>query len=47
MNNAGALFEKRETNKLGIEKTFALNHLSYFHLSMLLKNKLEDPKNQK
>ena len=42
VNNAGALFEKRETNKLGIEKTFALNHLSYFHLSMLLINKLEE-----
>ena len=42
INNAGAIFEKRETNKQGIEKTFALNHLSYFHLSMLLINKLEE-----
>ena len=47
VNNAGALFEKRETNKLGIEKTFALNHLSYFHLSMLLKNKLEESEKPK
>ena len=42
VNNAGAIFEKRVTNKLGIEKTFALNHLSYFHLSMLLIDKLEE-----
>ena len=42
VNNAGAIFEKRETNSLGIEKTFALNHLSYFHLSMLLLDKLEE-----
>ena len=27
INNAGAIFEKRETNKQGIEKTFDLNHL--------------------
>jgi retinol dehydrogenase-12 len=42
INNAGAIFEKREINSDGIEKTFALNHLSYFHLSMLLLNKLEE-----
>jgi retinol dehydrogenase 12 len=42
INNAGAIFEKRETNSLGIEKTFALNHLSYFHLSMLLIDKLKE-----
>ncbi|MDA7734126.1 SDR family NAD(P)-dependent oxidoreductase [Candidatus Pelagibacter sp.] len=42
VNNAGAIFEKREVNNLGVEKTFALNHLSYFHLSMLLINKLEE-----
>lgn len=42
INNAGAIFEKRELNSKGIEKTFALNHLSYFHLSMLLLNKLNE-----
>lgn len=42
INNAGAIFEKREINSHGIEKTFALNHLSYFHLSILLLNKLEE-----
>ena len=47
INNAGAIFEKRETNSLGIEKTFALNHLSYFHLSMLLINKLVESNNPK
>ena len=47
VNNAGALFEKRETNKLGIEKNFALNHLSYFHLSLLLIDKLEEANNPK
>lgn len=47
VNNVGALFEKRETNKLGIEKNFALNHLSYFHLSLLLVDKLEEADNPK
>ena len=42
VNNAGSIFEKRETNSLGIERTFALNHLSYFHLSLLLLEKLEN-----
>lgn len=41
INNAGALFLKREENSLGIEKTFALNHLSYFQLSLSLLEKIE------
>ena len=41
INNAGALFLKRDVNSRGIEKTFALNHLSYFHLSLSLLEKLE------
>lgn len=41
INNAGAMFSKRETNSENIEKTFALNHLSYFHLSLLLMKSLE------
>jgi NAD(P)-dependent dehydrogenase (short-subunit alcohol dehydrogenase family) len=41
INNAGALFYSRSVNKEGIEKTFALNHLSYFILTnLILKNKI-------
>ena len=41
INNAGALFYSRSVNKEGIEKTFALNHLSYFILTnLLLKHKI-------
>ena len=36
VNNAGAIFDKRETTVDGFEKTFALNHLSYFLLTNLL-----------
>ena len=40
INNAGALFFKRIESIDNIEKTFALNHLSYFALTnLLLKNK--------
>ena len=42
INNAGAIFSKRITNSENIEKTFALNHLSYFHLSLYLLNKIEN-----
>ena len=41
INNAGAIFLKRTTNNNGVEKTFALNHLSYFHLSLGLLDLLE------
>jgi len=44
VNNAGAIFDKRELNSEGIEKTFALNHLSYLQLSLGLKKKLENSK---
>ena len=41
INNAGALFYSRLESVDGIEKTFELNHLSYFILSnLLLKNKI-------
>jgi len=41
INNAGALFYSRLESEDGIEKTFALNHLSYFILSnLLLKHKI-------
>lgn len=36
VNNAGAIFDKRETTVDGLEKTFALNHISYFLLTNLL-----------
>ena len=47
LNNAGAMFSKRETNNNNIEKTFALNHLSYFHLSLYLLKNLENSTNGK
>ena len=47
VNNAGALFEKEKLIDWGIEKTFALNHLSYFHLSLLLIDKLEEAEKPK
>lgn len=42
INNAGSVFENRVVNNDGVEKTFALNHLSYFHLSLGLIEKLEN-----
>jgi NAD(P)-dependent dehydrogenase (short-subunit alcohol dehydrogenase family) len=36
VNNAGALFSERQETAEGIEMTFALNHLSYFLLTVLL-----------
>ena len=41
LNNAGAMFWKRTESIDGIEKTFALNHLSYFVLTNLLLPVLE------
>ena len=41
INNAGAIFDERTVNSRGIEKTFALNHLSYLQLSLGLLEKLE------
>ena len=40
VNNAGAIFWKRQTTAEGIEKTFALNHLNYFLLTNLLLDRL-------
>ena len=42
INNAGAIFDNRILNSEGVEKTFALNHLSYFQLSLGLLDKLEN-----
>ncbi|MBL0173075.1 MAG: SDR family NAD(P)-dependent oxidoreductase [Gemmatimonadaceae bacterium] len=36
VNNAGAVFLERELTAEGFERTFALNHLAYFSLTLLL-----------
>ncbi len=36
INNAGAMFLERELTSEGLERTFALNHLSYFLLTLRL-----------
>jgi NAD(P)-dependent dehydrogenase (short-subunit alcohol dehydrogenase family) len=41
VNNAGATFGERLESVDGIEMTFALNHLGYFHLTNLLRGILE------
>jgi retinol dehydrogenase-12 len=41
VNNAGAIFAKRELTADGFEKTFALNHMSYFLLTHLLLDRLQ------
>lgn len=41
-NNAGALFASRKTTAEGFEQTFALNHLSPFLLTNLLRDRLAD-----
>jgi NAD(P)-dependent dehydrogenase (short-subunit alcohol dehydrogenase family) len=44
VNNAGAFFSARRTTVDGFETTFALNHLSYFLLTLLLlDNLLQSP----
>ena len=40
VNNAGAMFTRRSVTKDGLERTFALNHLSYFVLANLLRGPL-------
>ena len=41
VNNAGAVFTKRQESVDGIEMTFALNHLGYFLLTNLLLDRLK------
>ncbi|MBF5043017.1 SDR family oxidoreductase [Aggregicoccus sp. 17bor-14] len=41
LNNAGAIYEKRQVTEDGLEATFATNHLSYFLLTHLLRGALE------
>ena len=40
INNAGAAFTTRQVTEDGLEKTFALNHLSYFVLTDLLRPRI-------
>jgi NAD(P)-dependent dehydrogenase (short-subunit alcohol dehydrogenase family) len=40
VNNAGALFSYRQTTVDGLERTFALNHLSYFVLTHGVRDRL-------
>ena len=40
INNAGGLFATRQLTEDGLERTFALNHMSYFVLTHLLRDRL-------
>jgi retinol dehydrogenase-12 len=40
LNNAGAFFAKRVVVEDGLEQTFALNHMGYFRLTSLLRERL-------
>jgi NAD(P)-dependent dehydrogenase (short-subunit alcohol dehydrogenase family) len=40
INNAGALFNSRQVTEDGLERTFALNHVSYFVLTQGLRERL-------
>jgi NAD(P)-dependent dehydrogenase (short-subunit alcohol dehydrogenase family) len=40
VNNAGAIFASRAVTEDGLERTFALNHMSYFVLTALLRDRL-------
>ena len=40
INNAGAIFRGREVTTDGLERTFALNHMAYFLLTHLLRERL-------
>lgn len=41
INNAGAMYSRREMSDDGIERTFALNHLAYFLMTNLLLDMLK------
>lgn len=41
VNNAGAMFTSREVTEDGLEKTFALNHMSYFVIANMLLDRLK------
>jgi len=40
INNAGAIFSRRQVTADGLERTFALNHMSYFVLTRVLRDRL-------
>jgi retinol dehydrogenase 12 len=40
VNNAGAIYHERLLTEDGLERTFALNHMAYFLLTHLLKDRL-------
>jgi len=40
VNNAGAIFRRRDVTRDGLERTYALNHMAYFLLTALLKERL-------
>src|ERR1700733_781452 len=40
INNAGAMFNSRRVTEDGLEMTFATNHMSYFVLSNVLKERM-------
>jgi NAD(P)-dependent dehydrogenase (short-subunit alcohol dehydrogenase family) len=40
INNAGAMFSSRQLTEEGLERTFALNHMSYFVLTHGLRDRL-------
>ena len=40
VNNAGAFFERRAIAPDGLERTFALNHMGYFRLTALLRERV-------
>ena len=40
MNNAGAMFDRRHLTEDGLERTFALNHMSYFVVTCILRDRL-------
>jgi NAD(P)-dependent dehydrogenase (short-subunit alcohol dehydrogenase family) len=40
INNAGAMFNRREVTEDGLELTFAINHVAYFVLTQLLRDRL-------
>lgn len=42
LNNAGAMFATRRVTAEGLEKTFALNHMSYFTLTKMLVERLKE-----
>ena len=47
INNAGALFLKKKLNSKGVEKTFAVNYLSHFHLTISLIDVIKKTKNSR